>query len=261
MRKQKRRKRAIRIIEDLYDNPIDVLFIHYSSEDIYIVTAGKTPRITSIVIRFLNTGMAKSFSMHITAEIKQISIEDIEKNYDCIEKSMLEEYFLFVEKQKNCKWVHWKMRDVNCGFEAIENRFRVLGGSPVSIDDGNKFQLSELLKDIYSSKYIDKPRFYKLMEKNKINKKHLLDGEAEAKCFKNKEHIKIHKSILSKTEALINIFIHSAENTLKTKPVFWARYGNSIQGFFEWTKENWGGAMIVTLIIIGLKELISKLFQ
>jgi hypothetical protein len=33
------------------------------------------------------------------------------------------------------KYVHWNMRDVNYGFQAIEHRFRVLGGEPYIVED------------------------------------------------------------------------------------------------------------------------------
>jgi len=38
-----------------------------------------------------------------------------------------------MESNKDKKWIHWNMRDVNFGFEAIVNRYKILGGKVIEI--------------------------------------------------------------------------------------------------------------------------------
>ena len=88
------------------------------------------------------------------------------------------------------------MRDLNYGFEAIENRYRVLEGRPESIEDDKKYDLARLLIDIYGNGYVGHPRLEKLIEKNKISTRDFMDGQLEAAAFANKEYVKLHMSTL-----------------------------------------------------------------
>ena len=64
LRRIRRYKKAKQTIEALVDAPDHVLIIHYSSESFYNIKEGRTPRITSIAIRFLKSAQTKSFSIH-----------------------------------------------------------------------------------------------------------------------------------------------------------------------------------------------------
>ena len=132
-------------------------------------------------MKYLNSENDVSFSIHKIAEIENIS--DISKNYDVIEKKMLDEFYNFIQKHENYFWVHWNMKNINYGFEAIAHRYRVLGGNPVHINNEKKINLAQLLYDIYGPQYIDKPRLYNIIALNNINEIDLLNGEEEAKAF------------------------------------------------------------------------------
>lgn len=163
--RNERRRETEACFEKLYKEKQHSLIIHYSCESFYDIKDGKTPRITSIAIRYLDTGQTTSFSIHKEAELKKIDINDIDANYDLLERIMLAGYFKFVKENKNFNWIHWNMRDINYGFEAIEYRFRVLGGSPFSIDHTKKIDIARLLVDKYGLNYIGHPRLEKLIEK------------------------------------------------------------------------------------------------
>ncbi len=260
MRRVTQHKKALQTIKNLYDDNSEVFIMHYSSEDIYNTPNGQTPRATSIAIRHLKTGQTHSFSIHKVAEIKGIKVEQIDTHYDELEKEMLKEFFESVLTHKNYKWIMWKMRDINIGFQALEHRYRILGGKPTVIEDDKKFQLSRLLKDIYGMRYITKPRMYALFEKNEIRKKHLLKGDVEAKCFENKDYVKMHKSTLSKVEALETIIMYTADKTLKTNSTLKDKYGSIPQELFELSKENWKISLIFSIIGILIGILLTKLF-
>jgi len=126
----KKRSETRKKIESLNNNAEHVLLIHYSCESFYDIKDGKTPRITSIAVRNLETAQTESFSIHKIAERKGIGISDIPSQYDVLEKEMLTDYFEFIRCRQTLNFVHWNMRDGNYGFSAIEHRFQILGGDP-----------------------------------------------------------------------------------------------------------------------------------
>lgn len=237
-RKIKKRKKVLSELERLDEQASKLLFIHYSCESFYdLKESGRSARITSIAVRYFETGQSVSFSIHTTAEKEQklVSIE----HYDELEKIMLEDFFKFVNAHDNYYWIHWNMRDIGYGFPAINHRFQVLDGEPKVIADEKKFDLADKLKIIYGDSYISHPRFEKLIDKNSISKKDFLNGPQEAKAFEDKEYIKLHHSTLRKVNVMHDIFEKVLDKNLKTDSKKREIYGLSPQGLFELLKENW----------------------
>lgn len=250
----KKRKRALQTINELLNNSGNLLIIHYSCESFYDIKDGHTPRITSIAVRYYKTAQTKSFSIHKIAERKG-KLNEVETYYDQLEKEMLKEFFEFVTQHMQYNWVHWNMRDINYGFEAIENRYQVLGGKPTHIDDSKKFDLARLLVDMYGLRYIGHPRLEKLIEKNGIGKKDFLAGAEEANCFEKKEFVRLHQSTLRKVDILNTILEKIEDGVLKTNAKLREIYGLSPQGIFEMVKDNWFLSIAVstfTLILGGI---------
>lgn len=247
-RRIKTYKKAKDLINGFYDNDSHCLLIHYSCESFYDIKDGRTPRITSIAVRYLNTAQTKSFSIHKIAELRKISIEKICENYDTLEKEMLNDFFSFVEEHKDYRWIHWNMRDINYGFEALKYRATILGAKSFDIKDDNKYDLARLLIDRYGDKYSEHPRLQSIIEMNNINPKNWLNGSDEAKAFDEKEYVKLHQSTLSKVDTFETLLRFSAEGKLKTKAKLIDIYGISPQGLFELAKDYWLFS-IVTLIL------------
>src|SRR5699024_11681334 len=120
LEKRRRRKKALRTLEDIIRQEEHVLLVHYSCESFYDRPEGRTPRVTSIAVRNHATGYTESFSIHKVAEIKHVAFDDIENRYDELEKEMLSEFFEYLNQHKESIWVHWNMRDINYGFPALE---------------------------------------------------------------------------------------------------------------------------------------------
>jgi hypothetical protein len=75
----------------------------------------------------------------------------------------------YAQKNSHCIWVHWNMRDINYGFQAIEHRHRVLGGSPTErLPEERKFDLARALVSIYGVGYASHPRLQNIVKLNKI---------------------------------------------------------------------------------------------
>lgn len=257
----KKRKKAIEIITEMADNPSHVLVIHYSCESFYDIKDGRTPRVTSIAVRYIKTGQTKSFSIHKIAEREKVDINQIEEHYDELERKMLSEFFAFVREHKSYIWVHWNMRDINYGFEAIENRFAVLGGVPESLNDENKLDMARILVNLYGLRYIGHPRLEKLVEKNGITKKDFLTGTEEACAFDEKEYVRLHQSTLRKVDIINTIVERTAEGSLKTNAKLTDIYGLSPQGIFELTKDNWLISIIFSVVGLFIGALLSNIFN
>jgi hypothetical protein len=176
----KRQKSGWSKLDRLFVDADNCWAIHYSCESFYNRPEGRSPRITSIAVRKLDSGQTLSFSIHHIAEERCIPFTDIGGHYDVLEREMLERFYAHVGGHKGMKYIHWNMRDINYGFAAIEHRFRVLGGDPVIIDDDKKLDLARLLIDIYGVGYADHPRLEQLLKLNNIKPLDFLTGRQEA---------------------------------------------------------------------------------
>ncbi len=245
----RKRREALNELENLCSSSGNLLIIHYSCESFYDIPEGRTPRITSIAVRYYKTAQTKSFSIHKIAEKDKIPFEEIQEKYDAIERKMLDEYFEFVKLHKEYNWVHWNMRDINYGFEAIEYRYSVLGGEPISINNSNKFDLARKLIDMYGPKYVSHPRLEKLIEENHITKQNYLTGKEEAECFEKKEFVKLHQSTLRKVDVFHSIIERVLNDELKTNAKLKDIYGLSPQGIFQLIQDNWIASLIGAIIL------------
>lgn len=253
----KKRSEIKKRIEDLKES--NLLFIHYSCESFYDIIDGHTPRITSIAVRFGMTKTTKSFSIHKVAEKQGILLEKIKEKYDIYEKKMLDEFFEFVEEYRGYTWIHWNMRDINYGFEAIKHRYQVLGGKLkkiFEIPEENKLDLSQILITLYGENYIGHPRLEKICECNKIGKKDFLSGSEEAKAFEKQQYLNLHRSTLRKVEILHRIFERIVEGKFKHNAKYSEIYGTSISGAKQYLNENWVPFLIFSI----LSSICGKIF-
>ena len=249
---------ARKILAEIDKNPNNYLIIHYSCESFYDITDGHTPRITSIAVYNYASAQTDSFSMHKVAEKKHILIDNIESQYDDLEKKMLDEFFTYAKEHQGYIWIHWNMRDINYGFKAIEHRYSVLGGTPYKISDDRKIDLARILIQCYGVGYIDHPRMEKLLEYNNIKAKDYLTGSQEADAFKNKEYVKLHMSTLRKVDVFANILNRAINKSLKVKSKWYEIYGVSIQGVLNFCKDTWWIQLIWTVISLFLGALIGE---
>jgi hypothetical protein len=257
MTQYNRHKKSVEVFHDIISSPASHLIIHYSCESFVDKEDGRTPRITTIAVRYFESSQTKTFSIHEVAEQKNVAIDEIEENYDSLEFEMLSQYFEFVQKHERYKWIHWNMRDSNYGFYAIENRYKVLGGQPIVIPDDKKIDLARNLVNCFGRGYIENPRMEKLVDKNHLTKLGFLTGKEEAEAFENKQYIRLRNSTLRKVDLFYSIVVSAAEGKLQTNAKWKEIYGVSIQGIYEALKERWWFNIII--FIIGL--LIGSFFS
>lgn len=227
---------------------------HYSCESFYDRTDGRSPRITSIATRKLDSGQTISFSIHQVAELDGIDLAGITEHYDALEKKMLDAFFAHVGNHRSMKYLHWNMRDINYGFAAIEHRYRVLGGNPAFIiPDENKFDLARLLIDIYGVGYTGHPRLTTLLETNKIQPRDFLNGASEAEAFDQGNYVGLHQSTLRKVDIIANLAGRVRDRSLKTNTTWWEMHGGRFRTLVNFAAENRAFQLIAgAASIIGL---------
>src|SRR3954449_8797099 len=109
----KRQQKGWATLDEIFRDAANVWVIHYSCESFYDRPEGRSPRITSIAVRNLDSGQTASFSIHRIAERAQISFDKIEKKYDELERKMLDGFFEHTRNHRGTKYLHWNMRDIN----------------------------------------------------------------------------------------------------------------------------------------------------
>lgn len=239
------------------------IVLHYSCESFYDIKDGHTPRITSIAARNFSTGQTLSFSIHKSAEQSHVSLAEISGRYDELERHMLDEYFDFLKARHGYSFIHWNMRDINYGFQAIEHRYRVLGGDPFIVDDSRKFDLARELIALFGVGYTPhgkSGRLHSLMELNRITAKDALTGAEEADAFDKGEYIKLHQSTLRKVDVMANILERVLDGSLKTNSTWMERTGLHPAVIIELIKDNWiWSLLVVAVAIIGLVASLKEL--
>jgi hypothetical protein len=244
-------KRARLQLDEAFRYPEHSVVIHYSCESFYNRDNPRSPRITSIAVRNLDTGQTKSFSIHLVAERRGL-LNSIEQHYDQLEKEMLEDFFQSIRERQHCRWLHWNMRDANYGFEALENRLRAVGGEPVAtVPETNRVDLSRILVSLYGVGYIGHPRLENLMVKNSITAKDFLTGKEEAAAFDSMNFVRLHQSTLRKVDVLANLAGRAHANDLNTLASWWERNGRSFKAAGELVREHWLVGSVVVLLGLG----------
>lgn len=224
--------------------PEDYAIIHYACESLSEPKGNNLPRITSIAVYLCESRQVETFSLCDTMNTHN---EDAsEEYYDSLERDMLTRFFSFAERHNMRSWIHWNMRDNTFGFKALESRYTKLGGSPYTIPDRNKIDLSDLLMQLYGDNYIDNPRLEHLIKLNRITDKNFLRGEEEAKAYKNHELIKIKQSTQRKVTAIYDILSKTINGSLliKQSDLKWyikiwnvlKHIPSSVKLFFEYIK-------------------------
>lgn len=237
----KRQKNAQKALDDLFSNADNVFVVHYSCESFHDRREGRSPRITSIALRKLDSAQTESFSIHQTAESNQVSLDKIEEQYDQLEKETLNRFFSHLSSFQGMRYLHWNMRDATYGFQAIEHRLRALCGKDAElhvVDDRDKVDLSRILQDIYGPDYICHPRLEQLLSMNGIAPRDFLPGQEEAKAFQDRNFAALHLSTLRKVDVIANIAVRAHDRNLKTNATWWEMRGGRIVTLLKWAGEN-----------------------
>lgn len=255
---------GIEAIERLKKTKGKTLVIHYSCESFFNLN-GRTPRVTSICVKNRGNNTVKTFSIHLQAQFHKKDLCNLtDQDYDFLEKSMLKDFSDFVKKHLTYNWVHWNMRNSSYGFEAISNRFRILGGHLKEIEDQFKYDLPEIIGSLYTYKFEKhKPngQLLNLSKRNRISDRDVLVGKDEATCFENSEFLMLHMSTCRKVEIIDRLLSLEEKKQLKVNVSVIDIYGLTPLGLFEIIRNNWLLFAIWSLAIGILGAVLEPVFQ
>lgn len=98
----KRQKEARATLGRVFSDAANVWVVHYSCESFYDRVEGRSPRITSIALRNLDSAQTVSFSIHQAAERRQLPFAEIEAHYDELERQMLDAFLPMLAVIEGC---------------------------------------------------------------------------------------------------------------------------------------------------------------
>lgn len=235
------RQEAQRILQKLNNVNGKVLVIHYSCQSFYEET-GKAPRVTSIAVLNKENNESTIFSLYLSAQLMKKDVSNLsDTDLDEVEKHMLDEFWKYVQNHMNYLWLHWNMRSANFGFQAISNRYKILGGTEISIPDTNKIDLSEVFGQLFTYNFeTDKPdgKLLNLANRNKISRRDALVGVDEPTAFINKEYLSLHMSTSRKVEIIDRLLTAYKSGDLKHNAKIKDVYGLSPSGIISLVKES-----------------------
>ena len=186
----------------------------------------------------------------------------LKSQYNLLEKKALDSFYEYVRAHTGYVWLHWNMRDINYGFQAIAHRYKVLGGTPIDIPESLMFDVARALVAIYGLNYIAHPRLQNIVERNHITSKDFLTGEEEARAFEAHQYFRLHLSTLRKVDIIANLAERADQGYLQTYARFWQRWKLYPQVAGEWLKENWLASIILALVtIVGLVLTVIQLLR
>lgn len=218
----KKRKKAYEEFSKIINDSSNVLLICYSYCNVNINQTDFSPIITSISIQSLDKNYEnKYFSLIKEAEKANIELDDIEDNYEELEYFLLDEFNSFLKKHRDYIWIHWRMNQLDYGFEAIKHRFDITAKEVdrelENISANNKFDLNYLLETMYGAEYTkDNDKMKSLMkENNYIDLKSYMSSKQESEQFNEKQFSQVKNSINSKMNFMFTIIEKLENKTLK----------------------------------------------
>jgi len=260
-------KDANRILRRIEESNSKLLVVHYACESFYGKPA-YTPRVTSIGVLNKENNESRIFSIHLSAQILQMSLEDLSAdNLDIIEKSMLYEFAKFADSHQSYIWLHWNMRSASYGFQAISNRYLILGGSEIKIPDANKVDLSEVFDKRYTHDFeLNEPdgKLLNLARRNNINLMDAMPGKQEAIAFDSKNFKALHMSTMRKVEIIDRLLTAHIRGKLKYAVSLKDVYDLTIPGIYGLIRDSWLLLLIWSMLlwVIGAacEPVVQKIF-
>lgn len=256
------RKKGLEILSNIEKRPDHYKIIHYSCES--FCSNGFSPKIISIAIMDLGSRQINNFSINYYAELHNATKEELIEKYSEFEKELLSDFFKYLSNNLEYYWIHWNMDDSSYGFEALYNRYRVLGNEPTRISTEKIINLNFLIEEIYGYNYVADPRMKNLKELNQIHSRSFKSGSEEAELFEKNEFSQISMSTQSKVSLFSKFIDYMTDDRLKTQIPCTRFYGSWFVSVFYLFQEK---PAFITLgwlvnIIIGavLGSLFSKFF-
>jgi len=218
----KNRKIAKGNLKKILEDPSKVLFIHYSysktyEDDAYGVLS---PIITSIVIKSLDNQIDTQLAIHFEADKGDLPIEQIQDSYRELELRILRSFNEFVKRHQGYVWIHWDMKNIHFGFDAIKHRYEKIFESLsdfCEIPNSHKQNLRVIIEGIYGEGFVNGPdslRSLKLCNNKNVLDPCYLSMEEESLEFERKNFDIVIKSVDCKVDFIRKSTIKLVNNNL-----------------------------------------------
>lgn len=201
------RKVAVTNLKKVTEDSSKILFIHYSESNTYDDDYGNiSPIITTIVIKSLDGQIDKQFAIHLEADKADISKDQIQDSYRELELRILKLYNDFVKRHLDCFWIHWDMKNIHFGFEAIKHRYEKIFENLdeyCEVPNHHKRNLAALIEGMYGEDFVlgnDKLKTLMLCNSNNILDTRYLTRAEESLQFESKHFDTIIRSVDCKVD-------------------------------------------------------------
>ena len=199
----KERRLAASNLKKLTEDPNKVLFIHYSQSNTFDDDdyGNISPIITSIVIKSLDGQIDQQFAIHFEADKADIPIDEIQYSYRDLELRILKAFNDFVRRHREYNWIHWDMKNIHFGFEAIKHRYEKVFGDLKDYNEipiNNKKNLSDIIEGMYGEGFVNGPDTLKSLLKcnsGNIDNNTYLSSNVESTEFERKNFTNVIKSV------------------------------------------------------------------
>jgi len=197
------RKIAVANLKKLTEDPSKVLFIHYSQsstfdDDDY---GNISPIITSIVVKSLDGQIDQQFAIHFEADKADIPIDGIQYSYRDLELRILKAFNDFARRYSGCNWIHWDMKNIHFGFDAIKHRYEKIFGDLKDYNEipiNNKKNLRDIIEGMYGENFVDGPDTLKSLLKcnsGNIDNNVYISSSVESTEFERKNFENVIRSV------------------------------------------------------------------
>jgi hypothetical protein len=178
--------------------------------------------ICAIVIKSLDGSLEQHFAIHIEADKANIPYEEIENSYRDLEFRTLKAFNDFVKRHSQNLWLHWDMKNIKFGFEAIKHRFEKLFSGlrerREEIPLNNRINIRQLLESMYGEKFaITDDKLASIMKENngRILDQQYLTLDRESMEFERKNYTAVINSLDCKVDFLCRAVIQLNRKKLK----------------------------------------------
>lgn len=233
-----RQREARKRLDDVLAHPPVVWAIHYACQDFYQGARLAAPRVTALAARNLDRGETLCFSIATEAELAGLAPEVIPGELDRLERSLLDKVNQFLVENRSMRFIHWNMRDATYGFAALEHRYRVLGGTPVTIPEGQKLDLAKLFVDLYGVGYAGTAPRETLARMNHLSLAGFLSGAEEAKHFEEGHYRAVQTSVLVKVKLIADLAELAQARGLRTNATWWTLNVGRLREAYETFERN-----------------------
>src|SRR5690606_37991970 len=205
------------------------LFFHYSERSTaeHDGYGNISPIITSVVIKSLEGQIDNQSAFHLEAEKPAVTNDHIHDSYREIALRILNLYIDFVKRNIDSFWIHWDMKNIHFGFEAIKHRYEKIFETLddyCEIPNNKKKNLRTIIEGMYGDNFVsgaDRLKALMVCNSDNVEDPTYLSKDNESSQFENKNFIAVIRSVDLKVE-----FIKKATKKLSSKTLIVSNKNN-----------------------------------